>query len=473
MTFQKRSIKQKPRTTKNWKKAEHWVKGHLILSIIAIALGALTLKGVVGAMQVGKPFSVKQIVLSAISQDIKTDQYNHTNILLLGIGGKGHDGANLTDTMIVASIDHKNNLVPMLSIPRDFYVKNDFLGYGTRLNGIYELVLDETDDPEFAMETLMKEIENILDINLQYYAKVDFNGFTEIVDTVGGVDVNIKESIYDPYYPAPDSSAADYDPLFLKAGEQTLDGKTTLKYVRSRKTTSDFDRARRQQEVIAALKNKATRIGFLLNPAKLKGLYTAISNNFETNLSWTEMLYLAQLADKFGSDSVMSEVLNDEAYKTGGFLYTPEREFYGGAFVLVPFSGDNAEIQAFTRLFFYHSNLFQNPTPIQVLNGTSEPGLAAMSKMYLERYGFNVVRYGNGLNKGVEKTRIFTTQKLDKADEQVLQLIPSLLYGEIQAETPPEYNSTEFDTEAKIIIELGEDFLDFYNNYDERFYVGF
>lgn len=456
-----------------WKKAERWVKGHILISILAIALGALTLKGVVGAIQVGSPFSVKQIVISAISQDIKTDSHGNTNILLIGVGGEGHDGANLTDTMIVASIDHKEKLLPMLSVPRDFFVDNEEVGYGTRLNSIYELMLEKTDDPKYAMEVLKKEIESLLGIEIQYYAKVDFNGFVDIVDAVGGVNVTVDDAFYDPYYPAPDGSNHDFEPFYLASGEQTLDGEKALKYVRSRKTTSDFDRAKRQQEVIGAIKDKAVSLGLLLNPGKIKSLYSAVSNNFETNLNWSELLHLAGLADQFGKESIISEVLSDQANATGGFLFTPERELYGGAFVLIPYSGDNSEIKTFAHLLLFNPTMFTADTPIQVLNGTKEGGLAAMVKMHLIRYGFDVVRFGNATDQEVSETRIFSNRNLDKAGEVAIQMLSELIPSKILGDTPEEYTLENFETDASVIIELGDDFLDYYNKNNNRFYVGF
>lgn len=470
MNFQKKAIKpQNP----SLEKAERWIRGHIFLSFVALALGAFVLKGVVGAIQSGNPFSVKQIVLSAISEGVEVDSEKHTNILLLGVGGEGHDGENLTDTMIVASIDHKEKLIPMLSIPRDLFVDSEALGYGTRINGIYELMLDKTNDPAAAMDALIAEIEKITAVDIHYYAKVDFSGFEEVVDAVGGIEVEVAEDIYDSTYPAPDGSSQDFEPFYLEAGLQELDGETALKYVRSRHSTSDFDRARRQQEVINALKEKATSLGLLLNPGKLKNLYMAVSNNFETNLNWTEMLYLAKVGDQFGTESIQSAVLNDGAYQMGGFLYTPDRELYGGAFVLIPYTEDYQEIQTFADLFLYHPELYTTPTPLQILNGTKEVGLAAMTKMYLERYGFTVVRHGNGLDRALPETKLFWNRELTEVDEATVELLPSLLGGaEIVEETPPQYSLEVFPSEATVIIELGDDFLEYYNENGELFYVG-
>jgi anionic cell wall polymer biosynthesis LytR-Cps2A-Psr (LCP) family protein len=124
------------------------VKSHIFVTIIAIILGFLVLKGAAMTVLSGENFSVKNVVFSAFSKNIEIDENGNTNILLLGVGGEGHDGENLTDTMIIASIDHDEKIISMLSIPRDFYVESDALGYGSKLNGVYELVSDKTSSYE-------------------------------------------------------------------------------------------------------------------------------------------------------------------------------------------------------------------------------------------------------------------------------------------------------------------------------------
>lgn len=475
--FNKKSIspeKTPKNPIKHWeKKASRWVKGHLILTILILVLGGFTMKGVLGAIKMGSPFSVKQIVISAVTSGIEMDDYGHTNILLLGVGGEGHDGANLTDTMIVASVDYKNHVVPMLSIPRDLYVENEVVGWGTRLNAIYESIYDETGSHETAITELQSEIETMLGLDIHYYAMVNFEGFEDIVDAVGGIEVNVESEIYDPFYPAKNTSYATYDPFYIEPGLQELDGETALKYARSRHTTSDFDRARRQQEVINAIKDKALSLGFLLNPSKISNTFSAISDNFKTNLSLNEILNLAGKADKFSSDSVVSEVIHDLPYESGGFLYTPEREAYGGAFVLVPYVDTFEELHTFAQLFFYHPDIYQNQTPIEVLNGTLAPSLAGLSKMYLQRYGFNIVQYGNANEKGLPKTMIYVRDEEALKKDETVDMLRSLTFGEISYEVPLEYQAENWDSEAQIIIVLGEDFADYYREHEELFYVGF
>ncbi len=452
-------------------KAEKWVKSHLFLSIVALLLGVLTLKGVVGAIRTGQPFSVKQIFISALGSGLETDAYGHTNILLLGVGGEGHDGANLTDTMMVASIDTADGTVSMLSIPRDLYIAESDVGWGTRINSIYQYVYDETENSATAEASLEEEIEDMLNIEIHYYAKIDFQGFTEIVDAIDGITVNVAETISDYSYPAPDGSNVLYDPFYLAAGEQELDGETALKYARSRHSTAggDFDRAKRQQEVIEAIKNKALSLGVLTSPSKIKNIYYAISNNFETNLSLSDMLTLVDQAGDFEDDAIQSAVFSDAAYETGGFLYTPERED-GDPFYLEPYAGDFAELQQFAQLFFYHPEIIRDQVPILVLNGTKEESMAGLTKMMLVRYGFNV-EYGNSDTKNVTDTKIYNLAPDDDTVEGTIELLPSLTYGEITSDVPDEYRAAAGT--AKIIIVLGQDFADYYNEHDNLFYIGF
>ena len=472
--FQKRSLYEPKHSLKgSHSPSKHWFKSHIFLSIVALVLGILTLRGVVGAFQTGNPFSVKQIFFSAVGSSVKMDAYEHTNILLIGVGGEGHDGANLTDTMIVASLNHADNLVSMISIPRDLYVENEKVGWGTRLNSIYEYVLDSSGDPDVAMKELETEIEKILDVDIHYYAKIDFQGFEEVVDALGGITIEVGETIIDDAYPAQAGSDYLFDPFYLEAGIQELDGETTLKYVRSRHNSSDFDRAAKQQQVLEALKDKALSMGVLANPGKIKDVYWAISRNFESDMSLAEMVSLVGFAEKLTGDSVLSAVLKEEANKMGGFLYTPPRE-EGDPYVLVPYAESFVELQLFAQLFFYHPEIYADGVAIQILNGTKAESIAGLTKMYLVRYGFNVVDYGNAVNTKVEDTRIIPL-KNGINDEEVnrsMQILPSLTYGEIVEEVPAEYAPDIWPTDAEIIIELGEDFVEFYDDNKELFYLG-
>lgn len=470
-------LQKKEQLDKKIVKADRWVHSHWILSIVALLLGLLTLKGVFGTVIAGHPISVKQIFIEAVGNTLETDGNGHTNILLLGVGGEGHDGENLTDTMIVASIDQSNNTVAMVSIPRDLYVENDQVGYGTRINGIYELLYDENEDPVASEAALEEQIEEIMSIEIQYYAKIDFKGFTEIVDAVGGISVDVTENIADDAYPAADGSGQLYDPFYLSIGTHTLDGETALKYVRSRHNTSDFSRAQRQQEVLEALKDKALSLGVLTSPSKIKDVYFAISSNFETNMNLTELLTLADFGSDLEDGAIQSAVFNDLAYTTGGFLYTPERE-EGDPYYLAPYSEDFSEFALFAQIFLFHPEISQNQTSIRILNGTKTESLAGLTKMYMVRYGFNVVSYSNAENKDVTRTQIYVLPQSSNTEasvedqlkaETTARFIPFLVDGELSQDIPSAY----LNEDAEIVIVLGSDFAEFFKENGKYFYIGF
>lgn len=455
--------------TRSEEPAKTRVKSHIFVTIVAIVLGFLALKGVAMTVLSGENLSVKNVMFSAFSKNIEADVNGNTNILLLGVGGEGHDGENLTDTMIIASIDHDEKIVSMLSIPRDFYVESDALGYGSKLNGVYELVSDKTSSYEVGMNALTSEIEKTFNLDLQYHAKIDFNGFKDIVDAVGGIEVEVEEAIYDATYPA--DYGIGFSPFYIEAGPQTLDGDTALKYVRSRHTTLDFGRAARQQQVIGAIKDKALSSGFLLNPGNIKDLYSAVSSNFETNMSLTEILYLAKISENFDRESIHSEVITDMPNETAGFLYTPLLADYGGAYVLIPYAGDNRELEKFAHYFLFEPSVYDNKTEIIVLNGTKNGGLAALVKMHLARYGFNVVEFGNAEDREQLTTKIYIEDSAAYESDETQETFEKL-YDFI-----PYAGGTNIDNASgssdRIIIELGEDFMDYYHENEDMFYEGY
>jgi hypothetical protein len=171
----------------------------------------------------------------------------------------------------------------------------------------------------------------------------------------------------------------------------------------------------------------------------------------------SEMVYLAKISEQFDKDSILRQVINDEAHKAGGFVYTPDRNLYGGASVLIPTYGDFTEFKDFAKLFLFNHQIFINQTPITVLNGTSTEGLAVDVKLYLKRYGFNVVEHGNAPEKDIATTTI-------KSDEETYELLNELV--------PGEYEDLE-EGETAIQITLGEDFLEFYNANSAKFYASY
>jgi len=268
---------------------------------IFINLGVLTSIAFIIIFSIGivKSFSKidYNVIIDAVTEDILTDGYNHTNILVLGTGGKYHEGSDLTDTIMVASIDDDNKLVTMVSIPRDTWIKDDIVG-NSKINEFYFYAKRHYDDSSQGLEHLKDKVEDLMGIPIHYYVKINFDGFTDLIDVIGGIDIFVEKTINDPYYPK--DGTYDYEPFYIEAGYQNLDGSTALKYARSRKTTSDFDRANRQQQIIYAIKEKALQTNILFSKSKIEEILETLKDNIDTNIGAEELLILGGMASEYG-----------------------------------------------------------------------------------------------------------------------------------------------------------------------------
>ena len=208
-------------------------------------------------------------------------------ILLLGKGGEKHDGGDLTDTIMIAQILNSDKQINLISIPRDFLVFDE-KGIYSKINSVYINAINQGKNKAEAIKVLQDKITEITGIKFDYYAEVDFKGFVKIVDTVGGVEVNVTNAIDDPYYPGPNYS---YQRFVLQAGIQNLDGETALKYSRSRYTSAggDLDRSRRQQQILSNLKDKVFSLNPILDAPKILSLFNIARENIKTDLSFTDM----------------------------------------------------------------------------------------------------------------------------------------------------------------------------------------
>ncbi len=408
MTFKTRHIRKRPRLqllkkTKNLSlglfgilKNLHPKTKHYFVAGILVLFGIFVVVKVTGAVYSAvSNFDPKSLIF-AVGSDMEKDEYGYTNILLLGDGGHERDGADLIDTIMVASIDYKKNAVSLFSIPRDFYVKaNDELGivYSGKINELYRDHKNVMEDEEDRFQLFKRTAGDIVGLDIQYYVRLDFNAFVEVIEGLGGITVDVQNDIYDPSYP--NATDNGYILFSVDKGIQEMDGETALKFVRSRKTTSDFDRAARQQIVIESIQQKATSMDVLTSPAKLKDLYYAVEENVNTDMTMREMISLGGFGKKMDRSHLVRKVIHDDPGQEGGFLYTPEREFYNGQFVLIPFGDDYELIHKYTDLIFHQREVYYEPTKIEILNATKIPGIARNAAYQLIRFGFDVQEIDN------------------------------------------------------------------------------
>jgi polyisoprenyl-teichoic acid--peptidoglycan teichoic acid transferase len=320
------------------------------------------------------------------------------NILLTGKGGGDHDAPDLTDTIMLASFNLEKKSVSFFSIPRDLYVKYPTGGQG-RINETFMRGANKYGSQEEGIKALKAMVEKITGQTVDYYVGVDFMGFIKAVDILGGITVNVPETFVDNEYP---DGNWGYTTFKLDAGTQTLDGATALKYARSRHSTSDFDRSLRQQEILRALKSQAFSVQNLVNPAKIRSLYVALSEHIVTDLTTENILYFANFVRTLDSGRMVSFNLSDSCFQgyaycqRGGLLYTPQRALFNNMSVLLPDGASPADIEEYARIQTYaelagrYPDMFVDARPIYLVNSTKSGGVAADFAVMLKKYGFTV-----------------------------------------------------------------------------------
>jgi LCP family protein required for cell wall assembly len=230
------------------------------------------------------------------------------NLVLVGIGGANHAGGNLTDSIQVLSIDTLNKSMTFTSVPRDLYVK--IPGYGrAKINEAYQIGEQRRAGGGALM--VKETVGSVLGIKITNFGLVDFQGAKDLVDALGGIEVDVPKAIDDPFYPA--DTGTGFKPFHVSAGLQKMNGDTVLRYVRSRYTTSDFDRSQRQQIVLEAIKKKALSLGTFSNPNKINQLVNAVGKHTKTDLQTSDLRALLAIYQNIPSEHTSGHVLNTSA----------------------------------------------------------------------------------------------------------------------------------------------------------------
>ena len=318
------------------------------------------------------------------------------NILLLGIGGPGHDGADLTDTIMIASIDPINDKVALVSIPRDLWVHIPGDGY-QKINAAYaygkegsnsKTTLGQEQD---GITELDKTLQPILDgVNINYHVLLDFSAFKQMVDAVGGITVNVPDTLYDPTIAWENHN----NPVIAKKGVQEFNGQQALLYARSRETSSDFARAERQRLIIAALKQKVFSAGTFANPIRVSSLLDSLGNNVYTDFSGTDLKCLYHQMSTIPSTSIASL---DMVTPPNNLLTTGPMN---GLSIVEPRAGlyNYNDIHTFLHTSLKDGYITHENASVAVYNATSTSGLATKQAALLKSYGYNVTTVANAPN---------------------------------------------------------------------------
>ncbi len=398
-------------------KADLWIEGMCVLLLIFYLVATLyvaymiylTAKLWAFHYLSSTPFSILKKVPGMLSLPQQNQQMREAlnlpdirrgeriNILLLGEDKRpSEQGPARTDTIILISVEPNSKTVSMLSIPRDLWVP--IPGYGEGRINTANFIGEKNGYPGGGSALAKKTVQYNFGVPVHYYVKINFEGFKRIIDLIGGIDIYVEKEINDPTYPAYDGYG--YEPLHIPAGWQHMNGDLALKYARTRHGSSDFDRLRRQQQIIMAVRERVMSLDLIpkLLP-KLPELAQSFSDSVQTDIPMDVILELAAIAREIEPQNIKRAVIDSSMCLN---TVTP-----AGAEVLIPLRD---------KIRPLIEELFATPTPvvaqvpsreaiekqrialegakIVVQNGTGDEELTEKVVKFLLDKGFQVVAYG-------------------------------------------------------------------------------
>ncbi|MBP9738116.1 LCP family protein [Candidatus Saccharibacteria bacterium] len=337
---------------------------------------------------------------------LKGEEEGRVNIILAGTSedDPDHGGAALTDSIMLVSVDTKNNTAFTTSIPRDLWVKYGeqcAAGYEGKINNAYQcgesVEFSEPGYPKGGMGLLSKIVSTNFGIPIHYYGKLNYTAFKDAVDAVGGITITVDSDdprgIYDP-----NIQPKDGGPVRLKNGSQKLDGLSALALARSRNvkggygmSRGDFDRTTYQRAMLLALKDKALSAGVLSNPSKIGGLLDAAGDNVSTNFNTSELRRLYDLSKLVENKNIESIDLADpetNLLKTG---------MYNGQSIVMPTAGINnfTQLKSYIKKLTSTDPLVKEGATAVILNGSGTTGLAQKYADTLSEKGITVLVTSN------------------------------------------------------------------------------
>jgi len=282
-----------------------------------------------------------------------------TNILLLGIGGAEHPGADLTDSLMLISVNLDNTDTVLLSLPRDIWVGS----LQAKLNTAYHY--GEEKKPGGGLILAQSAVSEVINQPVHYAVLLNFSGFEKAVDLIGGLDINVPHGFTDNKYPIPGKENVQpesdrYQTLTFSSGFQHMDGSTALKYIRSRNAQgeegTDYARAQRQQRIILAFKDKLFTLKIILNPKKIKALSQIFSESVVTDLSSNTYPDLIKLALRLDKDNIRTGILNQGSSNEDipPLLYNPPASLYG-QWVLRPVNNNWQAVYSYIEEIIYQN----------------------------------------------------------------------------------------------------------------------
>lgn len=398
---------------------------------------------------------------------IKIRDSNKVNILLVWRGGWNHDAPDLTDTIILASLDKEKNLISMLSIPRDLYVEYDDEFWSEwKINGIYAKHYYNNESQEKWMLALQNKITQITWEKIDYFINVDFNWFTSVIDALWGIEINVPENFVDDQYP---DDNWWYRTLVFRKWTWNFNWDNALKYARSRHSTSDFDRSLRQQQVIKWIKEKITETNYLTSVTKIREFYNIYKEFVYSDIGITDLISFIPLLKEANNVKILSYNVNDSCFywsntcEKWGFLYIPERALYDWQSVLLLDWTEKWNItdyewfHIYTNRIYNHQEFFIENYPINVFNSLKVNHLAGTLSNDIVRYGFNIPQFNSIWNTPTIYNKSIIYYNNINENSETIKYLKEFYQWEFIKTTEPKYSK---DSNTKIEIIIWEDYLD-------------
>lgn len=315
---------------------------------------------------------------------LNTEGDGRFNILLMGRGGTENEAPDLTDTMLIASVDIKNQTASLLSVPRDTWV--EVSGSNNKINATYSLTKQaaqyrgksDEEAEKAGIQAAIKIMREVSGVPIHKYVLTDYKAFRDVVDALGGVTVNVPEPIFD-----------GFTGWRFKAGTQTMNGENALKYARTRHGSArgDFDRNENQRRLLLAMREKATSTGIVANPIKVNALANAVQKNIRTDLSVDEARTLFDKTKLLPESKIASLDLakpDDPLVRTDNV---------SGQSVVRPTEGfdDYSKIRAYARSNMVDPFLKNEAPKITIYNATGKSGLATTVADVMTSYGYKIL----------------------------------------------------------------------------------
>ncbi len=373
-----------------WKNRSLKFKIGLVTAIIVIAGGSFLGVRLYSFLNSVFGRGVGNSKSAALNEDIDPSQLNtegdgRLNVLLMGRGGTENEAPDLTDTMLIASVDLKNQNASLLSVPRDTWVESR--GSNMKINAVYSTAKQyatyrgkSADEAEKAgVQAAIGIMREVSGVPIHKYVLTDYKAFRDVVDALGGVDVNVPDAIYD-----------GFTGWKFKAGAQTMDGARALQYARTRHGSArgDFDRNANQRRLLLAMREKATSTGIVANPVRLNALANAVQKNIRTDLTIDEAKTLFEKTKLLPEKDIASL---DLAKPEDPLVRTDSAG--GGQSVVRPTEGfdDYTKIRAYARSNMVDPYLKKEGPKIAVYNGSGRTGMATTVGDIMASYGYKVL----------------------------------------------------------------------------------